>query len=268
MSESAANGYSHFILDLDGTVYLDGHPIGDVLDRLRRLSQRGARISVITNNTSLSTDQYYEKVRELGLPVQLGDIFSPIDVAGAALRSIYGENATGFILGTDAMRRQMERQYQIRHADYGASFVLVGFDKDLTYARLQRACELVNAGSPYYLTHIDLACPTRLGPIPDCGALGGVIRAATGRHEIDHFGKPGRWMADHVRRHVDLTSGVLLAGDRLYTDIALGHEIGVDTLLVLSGESKRESLDAWADRPPTHVAESLAEFLACHSTTR
>jgi len=260
--------WDHLVLDLDGTVYLDGEPIGDVVPRLRALREEGVRVSVMTNNTSLSTAEYAHKVRALGLPVDRDGIFSPVDVAGGRLRTMFGEHPRGYLLGTTGMISQLRDEYGVQHDGDDPQFVLVGFDKDLTYERLQRASEFVNGRVPYYLTHVDLACPTRKGPIPDCGALGAVIRATTGRDMDDHFGKPGRWMAEHVREHLAGDRAVLVAGDRLYTDIALGHAIGADTVLVLSGESNHERLAAWDGRPPTHVADTLAEFLECHSTTR
>ena len=44
----------------------------------------------------------------------------------------------------------------------------------------------------------------------------------------------------------------LLVGDRIYTDIASGANAGIDTLLVLSGETKEADLPA-ADPQPTFV---------------
>lgn len=52
----------------------------------------------------------------------------------------------------------------------------------------------------------------------------------------------------------------LLVGDRIYTDIASGANAGIDTLLVLSGETKEEDLPT-ADPQPTFVLPDVAALL-------
>jgi ribonucleotide monophosphatase NagD (HAD superfamily) len=51
----------------------------------------------------------------------------------------------------------------------------------------------------------------------------------------------------------------LLVGDRLYTDIACGLNAGIDTVLVLSGETKIEDLSEY-EKQPTFVMENVAEL--------
>ena len=52
----------------------------------------------------------------------------------------------------------------------------------------------------------------------------------------------------------------LLVGDRIYTDSASGANAGIDTLLVLSGETKEEDLPT-ADPQPTFVLPDVAALL-------
>ena len=52
-----------------------------------------------------------------------------------------------------------------------------------------------------------------------------------------------------------------MIGDRLYTDIALGKTSGITTLLVLSGESGLEDLQA-SEHTPDFVFADLAAVAA------
>lgn len=54
--------------------------------------------------------------------------------------------------------------------------------------------------------------------------------------------------------------GTLYLGDRLYTDISSGANAGIDTLLVLSGETKEGDLPT-ADPQPTFVLPDVAALL-------
>ncbi|UQN08240.1 HAD-IIA family hydrolase [Deinococcus sp. QL22] len=251
--------YTQLILDLDGTVYLDGLPIGRVIEQINTLAARGVNVTVLTNNTSVSKSDYVSKLQRLGLNVRLEQIITPAEVAGSYLREHHGPNPRGFVLGTPALRRQLSDNHGIVHTDAAAQFVLLSFDRTLNYPKLQRAAELINAGVPYYLTNIDVNCPTRDGPIPDCGSFARMLEDVTGVQPLTHFGKPGEVMAAYLKQNV--AEKALLAGDRLYTDIELGVRMGVDTLLVFSGETKAEDLPD-SSIQPRHTALTLEAFLA------
>lgn len=141
---------------------------------------------------------------------------------------------------------------------------MLGFDTTLTYAKLWRLCDLVREGLPYLATHPDFNCPTEDGYMPDTGAMIAFVRASTGREPDLVIGKPNRTIVDMASRKLGVPiERMAMVGDRLYTDIALGHTSGITTVLVLSGEATRSDLDRSPFRPD-HVFEDLgglAEWL-------
>ena len=141
-----------------------------------------------------------------------------------------------------------------------ANALLMGFDTELTFQKLEDACILLGQGVPYVATNPDWVCPTAYGFVPDCGSVCEMLWRATSRRPIV-IGKPEPLMP----RLAMLEAGVsaqetLLVGDRIYTDIASGANAGVDTLLVLSGETKEEDLPT-ADPQPTFVLPDVAALL-------
>jgi ribonucleotide monophosphatase NagD (HAD superfamily) len=74
------------------------------------------------------------------------------------------------------------------------------------------------------------------------------------------IGKPHRHILDALveKIHIPL-SKIAMVGDRLYTDIALGQH-GAATVLVLSGETKKEEL-ATSKFKPTVVVKNLLELV-------
>lgn len=259
--------FSKLILDLDGTVYLDGVPIGPVIEQLNHFLSNGGEIFILTNNTSISRVYYQKKLENLGLFLPLSNIISPVVVAGKYLQEEWGDSSKCYILGTKDLKTELEAKFQIVHCKDNPTYVLVGFDKSLTYQKLQKACELINGGLPYYFTNIDIACPTRMGPIPDTGMIAKILEMVTGVTPVEHFGKPGSLMKKHLISLIGDKGSALLAGDRLYTDIALGNKMGIDTLVVFSGETKPESLSQNTVQP-TYSSNTLAEFLSCQFTPR
>lgn len=253
--------YDVLILDLDGTVYLDGKPIRNIVNQLNSFVEDKGEVFYLSNNTSVSRYDYLHKLNKLGLKTTIDQIISPSIVAGEHLTKNVGSK--GYIVGTEALIEELSNAYGIVHNYDESNFVLIGFDKEVTYEKLQRACELINGGVPYYVTHVDLACPSELGPIPDCGSIATLIKAVTQKDFKDHFGKPSLLMANYLHKviHNIDQKRCLFAGDRLYTDIALGNLMKIDTLLVFSGATTKENYQSRPNNKPAFVADTLSEFL-------
>ncbi|MCM4172242.1 HAD-IIA family hydrolase [Arenibacter sp. TNZ] len=254
--------YKALILDLDGTVYVDGKPIKDIISKLNRFKEEGNKLIYLSNNTTVSRSIYYKKLTKLGLNVSDGEVVTPITIAGAYLAKKYKK---GYTVGTKSFLYELEQCFNIIQDEINPEFVLITFDNELTYEKLKIACQHINNGVPYYITHIDLACPSEKGPIPDCGSISLLVESTTNKKPCTDFGKPSNEMVDHIQSLIlnIPKSEVLMGGDRLYTDIALGNKLGVQTLLVLTGESKLEDIGShkYSKFNVNHCSETLADFM-------
>jgi HAD superfamily hydrolase (TIGR01450 family) len=247
---------TRIFLDLDGTVYLGGEIIDAVDVELRRLAAAGVSIHYMTNNTSLSSDEYTLKLGKLNLPLGSDILISPAVVLSHWLRTKRVQRV--FPVGTRTFCDELQRRAAVTLTDERPDCVIIAFDRELTYAKLETACGLINTGIPWYLTHIDLACPSPLGPIPDCGAIGRLIEAATGTLPAGHFGKPGDLMLDYLHTQIGPEDRAIVVGDRLYTDAEVGLCLGAQTILVCSGEFRPGAVNI---DPRIEIHRTLAEFL-------
>ncbi|MBR0311904.1 MAG: HAD hydrolase-like protein, partial [Oscillospiraceae bacterium] len=115
-------------------------------------------------------------------------------------------------------------------------------------------------GVSYIATTPDGVCPPRYGYVPDCGSVCEMLYRATGRRPYV-IGKPKPDMAYLAMKAAGASpEETVVVGDRLYTDIACGVNAGVDTVLVLSGETKAEDVAA-SDVKPTFVLRDVKEYL-------
>ena len=138
--------------------------------------------------------------------------------------------------------------------------VVIGYDTTLTYTRLSAFCLFVRLGLPYIATHPDINCPSPEGPLPDIGAIMRLVEASTGRKADVVIGKPNPGIVNALAEEWGLEpKEMVMVGDRLYTDIALGKTAGVRTVLVLSGETSRDDLEN-AKSQPDLVCENLADL--------
>lgn len=247
---------SRAFLDLDGTVYLSGTIIDGVDAEIRAHAEAGVKFHYMTNNTSYSSSEYVTKLEKLGLPLMEGAIVSPTIVLADWLRS---KGITRvFSVGTDAFCAELESVGGAVQTADDPACVIIAFDREVTYAKLETACGLINSGVPYYLTHIDLACPSDKGPIPDCGAIGRLIEATTKVALHGHFGKPGDRMLAYLQKLAQPGEALMVAGDRDYTDGEMGLRLEAQTILVCSGEYQRGAHDI---DPKIEVHDTLATFL-------
>ena len=148
----------------------------------------------------------------------------------------------------------------IRVAD-PAPIVVVSFDTTLTYEKLEKACRYIREGAEFLSTHPDYNCPVEGGFIPDSGSICALVTASTGKTPR-YFGKPYEDTLQIIEEYTGVNrEDMVVVGDRLYTDIALGARHGVTSVLVLSGETTREDL-AKSDIQPSVVVDHVGCLLA------
>ena len=97
--------------------------------------------------------------------------------------------------------------------------------------------------------------------MPDAGAMIAFIEAATGK-KPKVIGKPNREIVEAVLARTGCrVDEVAIVGDRLYTDIAMGQDAGIASVLVLSGETKEGDLKTTTFQPD-YVFDSIAQLAA------
>lgn len=242
-----------FVLDMDGTIYLDSTPLPGAIDFCRALDKAG-KLAYFTNNASRNPNDYVEKLLSIGFPASRRQIITSGDVMTDFLNTFHkGEPV--YLLGTPALENSF-REAGIPLSEK-ADIVVVSFDKTLTYEKLEHACTLIRRGARFYSTHPDINCPTADGFIPDSGAICAAVTASTGV-EPRYFGKPNAETADMLGRVSGLDkSEIAMVGDRLYTDIALGKKNGLLSVLVMSGETTAEML---ANAAPDETPDLVFDF--------
>ena len=75
-----------FLLDMDGTIYLDDRLFDGVIPFLQYIRRVGGRYLFLTNNSSRGVEGYIEKMRHLGIETERSDYLTSVDVTIAALQ--------------------------------------------------------------------------------------------------------------------------------------------------------------------------------------
>lgn len=237
-----------FLVDLDGTIYLDDELLPGALDFLALLSEREHPYVFLTNNSSKSSTDYRTRLEGLNIVVSPGQILTSGDATIEYLTS-HTSHRSAYVMGTQALLGDFEEAgFDLNAAD--PDCVVVGFDTSVDYAKLERACTLLFAGKPYYATHPDRTCITQRGLVPDIAAIIAACEAVT-RRTPKIIGKPfPEMVAVALARLGSTAATTAMVGDQLDTDMEMAHDSGLCPILMMSGETTAEKLNASERRPP------------------
>ncbi len=227
------------MLDMDGTIYLGDRLFPCTIPFLNCVKELGRRFLFLTNNSSKNRLAYVAKLGKMGIGVEPDDVFTSGEATTIYMKKAY-PGARLFVMGMPTLEEEFRAAGFQLDADHPDCLVL-GFDQSFDYGKMTRLCNLVRSGIPYIATHPDYNCPVENGFIPDIGAMIAYVQASTGRLPDKVVGKPHAGIAQAVMEKYGVeASGLAMVGDRLYTDIALGAEAGITSILVFSGETTRE----------------------------
>lgn len=241
----------YFVLDMDGTFYLGEKLLEGSLNFIRCLENSGRDYVFFTNNSSKNSEEYVKKLDGLGLSVNKEKIITSGMVTAKYINDTY-PGMRVFLLGTPALYEEFANS-GINLVEDEPEIVVVGFDTTLTYARLAKACDFIRNGCIFIATHPDINCPTETGFIPDCGAMCALIASSTGKTP-KNLGKPYIETLRYLLEHFNCDKEeIVFVGDRLYTDIAIGFNHNVTSVLVLTGETKLKDLENSTIQPDVIV---------------
>ncbi len=259
MDEGVLEGIKGVFLDLDGTLVIGEKLIPGADVFVAECRKIGVHVTFISNNSSRSVTQYVDKMLRLGIEASGEEILLSTHDLIAHLKD--EEIRACWLIGTEGMRRMLE-DAEIATREHSSEWVVIGYDTELTYAKLATGCAMLNRGAGLIASHPDLVCPSNDGDLPDVGAMLKMIEATTGVGATVITGKPRADMLIGRMNELGLApEQCAMIGDRIYTDMAMAKAAGVHSILVLSGEARREEVQLMDEEErPDVVVNSVKDL--------
>ena len=230
-----------FLLDMDGTVYLDGTVIDGAIEAVERMNAF-SRAMFLTNNSSASRSDYVTKLNKMGFTVTEEDVFTSGNATIEYLKENYMDKRI-YLFGNEKLHREFALG-GITPVKDNPDLIVLGFHTSFDYDELTELCDLIREGVPYIATHPDINCPTARGFKPDVGSFIALIEKSTGVSPILVCGKPNRPIGESIMRKLSLSGEeIAMVGDRLSTDMQFAINNGFVSVLVLSGEATLSALE-------------------------
>lgn len=228
--------YNSFVFDLDGTIYRGDHLIPKADLTINFLKESGKKIVFVSNKTTGTVKDYYSLLKNWGINVEEDEIINSTLVTKNYLKKNF-INSAFFALGEDSFINEIESGgLRFSYDPKAIKILLVTLDRTLNYQKLETAARALENGAKFFAANIDDTCPVDEGEVLDAGSTISALERRTHRKLELHFGKPSEYMFNEIKRHLSADlSQILLIGDRLETDIAMGNKFGIDTALVSTG---------------------------------
>jgi len=247
------------ILDIDGVIWRNKLPIGDLEKIFRRINQAGLEYAFATNNSTKTKATYLELLNGFGVPTASQQLNTSGSVTANILRDELPTGSELFVIGMSGLNEiLLEANFTI--GDTSPSAVVVGLDEHVTYQDIKLAADLARAGIPFIGTNPDVALPTPEGLNPGTGSILAAIEAASGVSPRI-IGKPQPTIFRHALGYLKTApKETIVIGDRLSTDIAGGQNAGFKVGCVLSGVTTRKEAREWRPRIDV-IAKDLSSLV-------
>lgn len=254
---------------------------------INQLLEKGKQIFVVSNNCSITREDLLKKCQKLGFNFTIDNILTAGYVTTKYLKSINFDKKA-YVIGSEEFSEELTKA-GINHIgigrddmtdSYGEYFaknynideevgaVIVSLDKFFTIPKLLKAMNyLKNPKINFIATNNDIRSEFPTVIFPDAGPIISAVENGSYR-KATVIGKPSTFTCDLLELSV-AKERMLMIGDRLSVDIAFGHNVGMKTLLVETGDDKMKNVEEICSKGdekfsafiPDFVIESLGKFL-------
>lgn len=246
-----------YLIDMDGVLYRGSELIPGADYFIRQLRERNIPFRFLTNNSQRTRRDVVTKLSRMGIDVEEEHVFT-CAMATARFLAQQKPGGTAFVIGEGGLLTALH-QNGFAVVDHDPDYVVVGEGRTFNLELVEAAVRMILRGAKLIATNLDPNCPTQNGMRPGCGAMVAMLETATGVKAFS-VGKPSPVMMRAARKELGLsTDETVMIGDTMETDILGGVQLGLHTVLVLSGGTSRADLIRYTYQPEI-VVESLAEF--------
>jgi NagD protein len=246
-----------FLIDMDGVLVHGERALPGAAEFIRRLQIGGYKFLILTNNSRYTPLDLQHRLNKNGFDVDTSHIYTSA-MATAAFIASQKPQGSAYILGGTGLYQAMNNVGYVL-TDYNPDYVILGETDSYPYDKIIRAAQLIDAGASFIATNPDTSGPTETGIVPACGAVAALLEKAT-QFKPYFVGKPNPLIMRLALRFLgEHSENAIMVGDNMNTDIRVGLESGLETILVLTGVTTRESILKFPYRPE-HVLESVMEI--------
>ena len=248
-----------YIIDLDGTMYSGGTNIDGARQFIDYLHSKNLPYIFLTNNATRTKKQVKEHMLNLGFKdIKEEDFFTSAMATAQYIAKNYTEKKC-FMLGESGLEEALKER-NLELVQENANFVVVGLDRNSTYKKYSEALHHILKGAKFIATNPDRLLANNGTFDIGNGAVIDMLEYASGVEAVK-IGKPYQTILNILLEEKKLKKeDLILIGDNLETDIKLGYDAKIETIMVCSGVHTEKDIDRLKVYP-TRVVKNLRELI-------
>ena len=248
-----------YIIDLDGTMYSGGTNIDGAREFIDYLLSKTLPYIFLTNNATRTKKQAKEHMLNLGFKdIKEEDFFTSAMATAQYSAKNYTEKKC-FMLGESGLEEALKER-NLELVQENANFVVVGLDRNATYKKYSEALHHILKGAKFIATNPDRLLANNGTFDIGNGAVIDMLEYASGVEAVK-IGKPYQTILNILLEEKKLKKeDIILLGDNLETDIKLGYDAKIETIMVCSGVHTEKDI-ARLKVYPTRVVKNLRELI-------
>jgi 4-nitrophenyl phosphatase len=260
--------YKNFCIDLDGVMWNGNNPIPGSSEAVKLLSALGKKVFFVTNNAALTKEDLLSKFQRLGIEADTNNLYT----TGIALIKYLKLHLPGLqkvaMIGMPGLKKILiETGYEVVYPpDFGVSInnmqdfctfdvdkdikaVIVAYDVNFDYYSALYCCACIQNGADFIGLNKDRYFIYNDNLIPASGCTLQFMQTATGKTP-KIIGKPMPFMFELIAdEHSLIREETVMIGDSMESDILMGINASIDTILVLTGVTTLDTLENYNHRP-------------------
>lgn len=247
-----------FIIDMDGVLYHGNKLLPGVKEFVGWLVSSDKKFLFLTNSSERTPQELKEKLQRMGIDVTK-DSFYTSALATAMFLNSQKPNGSAYIVGDAGLINALYNiGYTMNNVD--PDYVVIGETRSYSYEIIEKAINMVLNGARLIGTNPDLTGPGEHGIVPATKSLISPIEMATGKQAY-FVGKPNPLMMRNALKKIRcIREETVIIGDRMDTDIIAGIESEIDTCLVLSGITTKDTIDQFPYKPK-YILNGVADLV-------
>jgi NagD protein len=247
----------NYLIAIDGVLVKSNQMIPGAGEFIQRLQEHQLRFLLLTNNSRHTPLDMASDMQRMGFDIRPENIYTSA-LATARYLATQKPGGSAFVIGEKGVLTAIQEiGYELNDRD--PDFVVVGGSKKYDIDQITKAINLIHAGAHFICTNPDRLTRSVSGLTPASGAMAALIEKVTGVSPF-FIGKPNPMMIRFALNYLGVHSEeTVMIGDKMNTDIIAGLQSGMETILVLSGDTRQEDLGLYAYQP-NFVVRSVADL--------
>jgi 4-nitrophenyl phosphatase len=250
-----------YMIDLDGTMFHGKKIVEGAKEWIDSLVEQDIPFIFLTNNSSRTPAQAVQHMLDMGFEHIEEKHFYTSAMASVSYVSSHYSGRKAFYIGELGMKQALlDNGFTIVNGtDDLADVVFIGLNRNANYEMYSEAVKHLVNGAVLVGTDNDRILLSEKGVNVGNGSIVAMFEHVCGKESVK-IGKPYQPILDEALKFMNMKKeDVIVVGDNLETDIALGVKFGVETIFVLTGIHKKEDIERLGIHP-TYVVERMTDW--------